>query len=1025
MVNRGSTALGKAMDAPEVAEDEEEAVVGDAPEEAQASTTAEVSAVFTALKFGWNAAFRTSEGKAQDEVLSDAQVSALIDRSRGLSTAEEAPAAETVAVTADTPSGVLENQEMCVSSFDEHAPLIGIDTLTDQLECTTEEVQAAAPKQEEMPSKRRRVARMTDIMVEGVGMVSILKPAAAPVHSGPSHERNPLAGFHRTNTTSSAVQYIAPTGGKQVAGRDFTHQDICQACWDGGDLILCDHCPCSYHMRCLSLPSIPNRFSCPHHNCCSCQRTSSAAGLLFRCDVCEAAYCEDCLPSDAKVLGESPRLKGLGYHLPSSACYVRCSLQCREFDEVAALEEDGASATSLDVTAAAAGTEEGNNEQSNPLGLPEHHPLHFCVLEDLPHRLGRDEEKVQARFKHLGEIPNLAVRLHKIHPSVLWGLFDILRNITRSVRSKEDTHESSPSKTDAPPSVSEAIATILAFQGVPASTPIAEKVSIFLSAVRLLAPYPIRTVNHLSALLGICTVTALRAGGSKEPKFCFTSNYRRRSLEEAIVALLCVLSPRNLILPKDSSKSKGSSSASDDVRIDGLLYTSRLLQTLGEAVRDENSYFYAAMALKDEGISCLSAWHVYYPLGGPSNEEKRLSWLVPAARMFYTLTVKDVLQDVPTESRLMKDLKKAFQMERGVYKPKAPYVPPPPVPAPAPVFVPAPMPTAPGAAVYDLVVSGAGSAPLMVPPMSQGMAQLVPNRTMGAFGAYQPMDGNPLPVRAPARVVDLTADTSKPSLPAPLPMPAIPRNGAGNVVSKKKPSLPSGAISSNLFEISTIRRNIEATVMAQYTTAHETQFMMAWLIDHQAALDRYQLSSATPAPASSVGSWRASLSPDVRQETISTLHKFLTLRGIRSVIKSEDDYMNKLRVFEIALLTLATSEEEYASKKWVATRTPVMVKEFENYVKERLRKHVDLELAKHLKANEEKTRVAAAALMQPFEVVEACKQEKRLLEQMQVTEQVQIPEQVKEREVIVIDGDSSNGEEGQKQQQQGPSDESK
>ena len=43
-----------------------------------------------------------------------------------------------------------------------------------------------------------------------------------------------------------------PSTGKQIAGRDYHDQDFCQSCWDGGDLILCDFCPCAYHEECLS-----------------------------------------------------------------------------------------------------------------------------------------------------------------------------------------------------------------------------------------------------------------------------------------------------------------------------------------------------------------------------------------------------------------------------------------------------------------------------------------------------------------------------------------------------------------------------------------------------------------------------------------------------------------------------------------------------------------------------------------------------------------------------------------------------
>ena len=35
-------------------------------------------------------------------------------------------------------------------------------------------------------------------------------------------------------------------------GRDYDNESHCTLCWDGGDLVLCDGCPCSYHEKCLT-----------------------------------------------------------------------------------------------------------------------------------------------------------------------------------------------------------------------------------------------------------------------------------------------------------------------------------------------------------------------------------------------------------------------------------------------------------------------------------------------------------------------------------------------------------------------------------------------------------------------------------------------------------------------------------------------------------------------------------------------------------------------------------------------------
>jgi hypothetical protein len=39
----------------------------------------------------------------------------------------------------------------------------------------------------------------------------------------------------------------------QVAGRDYGHSYVCQACWDGGDIVCCDLCPVSVHAECIGV----------------------------------------------------------------------------------------------------------------------------------------------------------------------------------------------------------------------------------------------------------------------------------------------------------------------------------------------------------------------------------------------------------------------------------------------------------------------------------------------------------------------------------------------------------------------------------------------------------------------------------------------------------------------------------------------------------------------------------------------------------------------------------------------------
>ena len=50
--------------------------------------------------------------------------------------------------------------------------------------------------------------------------------------------------------------------------------------------------------------------------------------MLFRCEGCAFAFCEDHLPEEADVVMESERFARLGYRRTAAACYVRCSAGC-------------------------------------------------------------------------------------------------------------------------------------------------------------------------------------------------------------------------------------------------------------------------------------------------------------------------------------------------------------------------------------------------------------------------------------------------------------------------------------------------------------------------------------------------------------------------------------------------------------------------------------------------------------------------------------------------------------------------
>ncbi|XP_006532948.1 chromodomain-helicase-DNA-binding protein 3 isoform X11 [Mus musculus] len=59
----------------------------------------------------------------------------------------------------------------------------------------------------------------------------------------------------------------AVTGEEEVDGYETDHQDYCEVCQQGGEIILCDTCPRAYHLVCLDpeLDRAPEgKWSCPH-----------------------------------------------------------------------------------------------------------------------------------------------------------------------------------------------------------------------------------------------------------------------------------------------------------------------------------------------------------------------------------------------------------------------------------------------------------------------------------------------------------------------------------------------------------------------------------------------------------------------------------------------------------------------------------------------------------------------------------------------------------------------------------------
>ncbi|KAM0751509.1 hypothetical protein T439DRAFT_379628 [Meredithblackwellia eburnea MCA 4105] len=118
----------------------------------------------------------------------------------------------------------------------------------------------------------------------------------------------------------------------------FDHQDFCIACLDGGDVLQCNSCPRTLHEGCITAFESRNNnktiFHCLQHLCIRCGRNATdAGGMLFRCQTCECAYCECCLP-DSELEGVGDTLRQflvLGYGKTAQAYYIRCTVCIESF----------------------------------------------------------------------------------------------------------------------------------------------------------------------------------------------------------------------------------------------------------------------------------------------------------------------------------------------------------------------------------------------------------------------------------------------------------------------------------------------------------------------------------------------------------------------------------------------------------------------------------------------------------------------------------------------------------------------
>ncbi|KAG9134228.1 hypothetical protein Leryth_019166 [Lithospermum erythrorhizon] len=130
---------------------------------------------------------------------------------------------------------------------------------------------------------------------------------------------------HERRSKSSRMKSHDVKGNHKLNMNDY----ICSVCHDGGNLVLCDHCPSSYHKECVGLKVLPEGdWFCPSCCCAVCGNNfdrntefeSDNRGL--RCSQCERQYHVRCL-HDKAYMQNTRDLDGIWF----------CNTKCKKIFE--------------------------------------------------------------------------------------------------------------------------------------------------------------------------------------------------------------------------------------------------------------------------------------------------------------------------------------------------------------------------------------------------------------------------------------------------------------------------------------------------------------------------------------------------------------------------------------------------------------------------------------------------------------------------------------------------------------------
>ncbi|KAJ7110364.1 P-loop containing nucleoside triphosphate hydrolase protein [Mycena crocata] len=193
------------------------------------------------------------------------------------------------------------------------------------------------------------VARVQSYLFEG----TLLQRSKEPKETGPALGTPQKRGRVDRTITIGGMSFIidesmaesdpskAPAPTKRAKKSTFEWEDYCIGCRDGGEVVICNHCPRVFHAEChptLSVAQIKanSMVVCGQHSCCKCSRSTSAAGgLILRCQTCPQAFCSDCISwDDIKMVGDTiPEFVLRNFGKRDSVVFIRCA-ECCELEKI-------------------------------------------------------------------------------------------------------------------------------------------------------------------------------------------------------------------------------------------------------------------------------------------------------------------------------------------------------------------------------------------------------------------------------------------------------------------------------------------------------------------------------------------------------------------------------------------------------------------------------------------------------------------------------------------------------------------